>query len=152
MKRATAIAALLLVAAAAPNVSAQCLSDRDGNGEVTVNEIVCSVRNSLGGCAAQSPGCAPVGGAGVPSIYGDGSAGLLSVADGAMLQLNQVNTQYSSITVDGTLFVPSGTTLRVTGNVTVNGIIYVSTYAHAGGVLAPTTASVGTRPASAGQA
>jgi hypothetical protein len=68
-------------------------------------------------------------------IYGDGSAGALTVTFGTTLDLSTsvglaalpagVNVQYTDITVDGTLIVPSGTFLRATGNVDITGTIVV---------------------------
>lgn len=48
------IALCLLLAAAGPS-AAQCCGDCDGTGEVTINELIRAVGNSLNGCPASTP-------------------------------------------------------------------------------------------------
>jgi len=56
-------------------------------------------------------------------VYGDGSAGAFTVTSGSFRDLTildpATNLQFTTITVNGTLIVPSGTILRATGDVTV---------------------------------
>ena len=65
------------------------------------------------------------------SIYGNGSGGALTVATGNTVDLTTASpavdpsSQFSAITITGTLIVPSGTKLRCNGNVTINGNIVV---------------------------
>lgn len=90
----------------------------------------------------------PAGDSGALAIYGDGSAGALSVPFGSTLDLSdpavvlsrpyRTNTQFSSIAVGGTLIVPSGTVLRSTGSVTITGTIGVRPAAADSGAGAPT--------------
>ena len=54
----------------------------------------------------------PAGADGSLRIYGDGSAGELFIAADEALDLTSVNTQYSSIVVEGVLNMASGTILR----------------------------------------
>jgi hypothetical protein len=80
----------------------------------------------------------PQGPAGTMGIYGDGTAGALSVAAGNTLDLTsstgfnalvaqgKAHLQFTTIDIAGTLIVPSGTMLRATGNVTVSGTIDVT--------------------------
>lgn len=65
-------------------------------------------------------------------IYGDGSAGALTVASST--SLNTVDTQYTDVTINAgtTLTVQSGTVIRCTGTFTNNGTISVATYANGG--------------------
>ena len=65
-------------------------------------------------------------------VYGDGSAGALSVASST--SLNTVDTQYTDVTIAAgqTLTVPSGTVIRCTGTFTNEGTISVLTYALGG--------------------
>ncbi|AKF10084.1 DUF7151 family protein [Sandaracinus amylolyticus] len=80
----------------------------------------------------------PQGPAGALAAYGDGSAGALSVAVGNTLDLTtpagvaalgatRTSLQFTSITIAGTLVVPSGVTLRATGAATITGQIVVDT-------------------------
>lgn len=73
----------------------------------------------------------PAGADGQMRVYGDGSAGALVVNANGSLFINYAvdgNIQFSSLTVPAgrQLIVASGTILRVTGDVTINGIISVS--------------------------
>jgi len=65
-------------------------------------------------------------------IYGNGSAGALTI--GANTTFTATNTQYSSVTINSsrTLTVASGTIIRSTGTVTNNGTIRVLTFARGG--------------------
>jgi hypothetical protein len=65
-------------------------------------------------------------------IYGDGSAGALSVVSST--SLNTVDTQYTDVAIASgqTLTVPSGTVIRCTGTFTNEGTISVLTYAIGG--------------------
>lgn len=66
------------------------------------------------------------------SIYGNGSGGALTVAIGNTLDLTTASpsidpsSQFSAITITGTLIVPSGTKLHCNGNVTISGSIVVA--------------------------
>lgn len=87
----------------------------------------------------------PQGPAGAIGLYGDGSAGSLNVSVGNTVDLRdsarvnllsgRTNFQFTSVTIDGSLIVPSGTVIRVTGNVIVNGTITVDTAAASEGGL-----------------
>lgn len=90
----------------------------------------------------------PQGPAGALGIYGDGSAGALTVPVGNTLDLAnaavlnaqsfKTNFQFTTVNIAGTLIVPSGTVIRATGNVTVSGTISVSTAAASeGGMTHP---------------
>ncbi|HEX5747397.1 MAG TPA: collagen-like protein [Archangium sp.] len=91
----------------------------------------------------------PAGPAGTMGIYGDGTAGALSVASGSTLDLTastgfntlvsqgKIHLQFTTIDIAGTLIVPSGTMLRATGNVTVSGTIDVTTGTEDSGGGAP---------------
>ena len=62
------------------------------------------------------------------SIFGNGAGGALTVPAGTTLDWATtavIPAQYSSITINGTLIVPSGIKLRCSGNVTVSGTINV---------------------------
>lgn len=74
----------------------------------------------------------PAGEDGSIRIYGDGSAGSLSVSGSTTL--NAANLQYSDITIEpgGTLTLPSGTILRVSGSFVNQGTITVNTFSAGG--------------------
>jgi hypothetical protein len=65
-------------------------------------------------------------------VYGDGSAGALTLTSKATL--NTANTQYTNVTIaqGATLIVPSGTTIRCSGSFTNKGTIEVQNYAWGG--------------------
>lgn len=77
----------------------------------------------------------PQGPSGALKVYGDGSAGAFSVASGNVLDLTTPSgfnvlagrhpMQFTSITIDGSLIVPSGTVIRATGDIWVSGTITV---------------------------
>ncbi|GGD73753.1 hypothetical protein GCM10011514_42340 [Emticicia aquatilis] len=73
----------------------------------------------------------PQGPAGSSGIYGDGSAGALTISSNTDWSSSPPTSslQYSSFTVNsGAIFaVPSGTIIRCTGNVIINGTIIVGT-------------------------
>lgn len=81
---------------------------------------------------AASPSWTAVGagsGTSAASIFGNGAGGALTVSAGSTLDWATTATipaQYSSITINGTLIVPSGMKLRCSGNVTVSGTILVA--------------------------
>jgi len=54
------IALFVLLAAAGPS-AAQCCGDCDGTGEVTINELIRAVNNSLNGCSDVTPTVVPDG-------------------------------------------------------------------------------------------
>jgi hypothetical protein len=63
-------------------------------------------------------------------IYGNGAAGALTVTVGNTVDWSasppsDLNFQFSSITIAGTLIVPSGTKIRCSGNVSITGTITV---------------------------
>lgn len=63
-------------------------------------------------------------------IYGNGAAGALNVASGNTVDWSasapsDLNFQFSSITIAGTLIVPSGTKIHCSGNVSITGTITV---------------------------
>lgn len=67
-------------------------------------------------------------------VYGDGSAGDLTVAASAAIHTLATNLQFENVVIDSgqTLTVPSGTTIRCTGTFTNNGTITVETGAVGG--------------------
>lgn len=77
----------------------------------------------------------PAGESGSMGIYGDGSAGSLTIPFGSTVDLGnstdlaalpaRLNLQFTNITVNGTLIVPSGTFLRAYGVVYITGTIEV---------------------------
>ncbi len=85
-------------------------------------------------CDRRAPG--PQGPSGAIGLYGDGSAGSFSVAVGPPVDLSTsaglsalpagFNLQFTNITISGNLIVPSGTVLRATGDVTINGTASVT--------------------------
>ena len=89
----------------------------------------------------------PQGPSGTLGLYGDGSAGAVVVGAGVTLDLtgnlstapSGANLQFTNLTINGTLVVPSGTTIRATGDVTINGTLIVA--------LAGVHRGVGTAPA-----
>ncbi|HJU39929.1 MAG TPA: hypothetical protein VJ724_10180, partial [Tahibacter sp.] len=95
------------------------------------------------GTAGATGAQGPAGGSG---IYGDGSSGTLNVTSGSTLDLTLTggwngfsgkSMQFTTITIAGTLIVPSGTVLHATGNVSVTGEIRVATGASDSGAGAP---------------
>ncbi len=80
----------------------------------------------------------PAGAAGSLRVYGNGSAGNLTVPAGGSFITGGSNTQYGNITVPNgnILLVVSGTTIRCTGTFTVQGggAVLVQTGAGSGGV------------------
>lgn len=143
--------------------------DQDGNGTLETGEVnaastryVCNGAQGPQGSPgatgpAGAPGAAgaagaagatgPQGPAGTLGIYGDGSAGALSVPSGNTLDLSTpagfadlpagANLQFTSIDISGTLKVPSGTVLRATGNVTLSGNLTVLPGASDNGAFEP---------------
>ncbi|WNZ62618.1 collagen-like protein [Myxococcus sp. MxC21-1] len=94
----------------------------------------------------------PQGPTGSLGAYGDGSAGAYNVPSGNTVDLTTASgygtlagrqhLQFTNVTISGTLIVPSGTVIRATGDVTVNGTIIVD----------PSAEDNGTGPAEAGVA
>lgn len=94
----------------------------------------------------------PQGPMGSLGAYGDGSAGAYNVASGNTVDLTTAagygtlagrqHLQFTNVTISGTLIVPSGTVIRATGDVTINGTIIVD----------PSAEDNGTGPAEAGVA
>ncbi|MFZ5445521.1 MAG: DUF7151 family protein [Myxococcota bacterium] len=136
-------------------------TDANANGTLDVAEVnaaltrfVCNGAQGVQGATGPS---GPQGPAGQLGIYGDGSAGALLVPVGNTLDLSTVagvnalpfrqNLQFSSVTISGTLIVPSGTVIRCTGDVTISGTLFVlpgtgpatGGVAHPGISLAPAT-------------
>ncbi|WP_368671035.1 collagen-like protein [Myxococcus sp. AM010] len=104
-----------------------------------------------GPTGAQGPQ-GPQGATGSLGAYGDGSGGALTVANGSTLDLTTAagyaslggrhHLQFTTVTISGTLIVPSGTVIRATGDVTINGMVIVD----------PSAEDNGTGPAEAGVA
>jgi len=106
--------------------------DANGNGVLDPGEVNASLRRFVCNGAAGAPGGAgPAGPAGTLGAYGDGSAGALNVAANTDWSTSPPsgNLQFTDVTVAAgfTLTVPSGTVIRATGNVTINGTINVGT-------------------------
>ncbi|WP_400192103.1 hypothetical protein [Hymenobacter sp. B81] len=78
----------------------------------------------------------PQGPSGSLDSFGDGSGGALSLAFGNTLDLTTTagfnslagrhHLQFTTLSIAGNLIVPSGTTIRATGNVTITGTITVA--------------------------
>lgn len=89
----------------------------------------------------------PQGPAGSLARIGDGSGGALSVAVGTTLDLTtpagynalggRQHLQFTNLNIAGSLIVPSGTTFRATGDVSVTGTITVATGARDNGTGPP---------------
>lgn len=81
----------------------------------------------------------PAGGA----IYGDGSDGAGSFGTADWVTSPPVSTlQFTTLSITGTLTVPSGLIIRATGNVTISGSIVVATNANAGQGIASSSAAI----------
>lgn len=122
-------------------------SDRCKRGETKLNNI-----NLLKGADGSSGanGTNGIDGAdGTLRVYGDGSAGALSVTSDTTL--TSANNQYTDITISSgtTLTVPSGTVLRCTGTLTNNGTIFVEDYS-IGAYVHDSTTGTGSTPPYAG--
>lgn len=95
------------------------------------------------GPAGPTGATGPQGLPGALALYGDGSAGALTVPVGSTLDLSsstvvnaqpfRTNLQFTNITIAGTLIVPSGTRLTATGDVTLSGSLVVLTGARDSG-------------------
>jgi hypothetical protein len=81
---------------------------------------------------APPTGGGPTGGGASPT--GDGSAGALNIPAATTIDVatsgwgglpGNLNLQFTNVTINGTLIVPSGTIIRATGTVTINGTITV---------------------------
>lgn len=74
-------------------------------------------------------------------LFGDGSAGALSVGLGSTVDWSagapSVNLQFTSIAVFGALIVPTGTVLRSQGNVDISGSVTVAPGANDNGAGSP---------------
>lgn len=80
----------------------------------------------------------PQGPAGSAGLFGDGSAGALTLSMASDWSASPpTNPQFTSITIDGNLTVPSGTVLRATGNIVVTGSLTVLPAARDNGGGAP---------------
>ena len=84
----------------------------------------------------------PAGPSGAVGAYGDGSAGALVISsntDWSTSPPANLSMEYTDFTVNSgvTLTVPSGTTIRATGNITINGTIIVKPGASEGGNYIP---------------
>ncbi|WP_425117469.1 DUF7151 family protein [Archangium violaceum] len=112
--------------------------DANGNSTLDTAEVdaaltryVCNGPKGDTGTPGTPGGAGPQGPSGAVGLYGDGSAGALNLLNGQTLDLTDpanvaslpagLNTQFSTITISGVLTVPSGTLLRATGDITVNG-------------------------------
>lgn len=90
-----------------------------------------------------SPGADGVDGAdgidGALAVYGDGSAGDLVISSNTALSSDSLDLQYDNITINSgvTWTVPSGTFLRCTGSITINGTLRVSNGSPGGSIFAP---------------
>ncbi|OJT24679.1 hypothetical protein BO221_15545 [Archangium sp. Cb G35] len=109
--------------------------DANGNSTLDTAEVDAAltryVCNGPKGDTGTAGGAGPQGPSGAVGLYGDGSAGVLNLLNGQTLDLTTaadlarlpagLNTQFSTITISGELTVPSGTLLRASGDITVNG-------------------------------
>jgi hypothetical protein len=94
---------------------------------------------------------------GIPTLYGNGSAGPLTIA--VSTTLTDANTQYTNVIVNAgqTLTVQSGTVIHCTGTFTVNGTLNVATGGNGGNLendtdFTATTLSPQIRPGTQGLA
>ena len=118
-------------------------SNRCGRGETRISNI-----STLTGAAGSNGANGTDGADGSLRIYGDGSAGALSVSGSVSWTSNEALGQYTScaIAAGTTLTVPTGTVLRCSETFTNDGTIVV-TNAFAGSQLGGITASGGIYPA-----
>ncbi|HWB85169.1 MAG TPA: hypothetical protein VG675_13575 [Bryobacteraceae bacterium] len=97
----------------------------------------------LTGSSGPAGPAGPTGPAGA-SAYGDGSDGAGSFGTANWTTSPPASTlQFTTLSVTGTLTVPSGTIIRATGNVTISGNIVVATNPNAGQGIATTAATLG---------
>ena len=91
------------------------------------------ISSTLQGPAGATGATGAAGDDGQMRIYGDGSAGALTIsADTTLNSTDHLNLQYTDITINAgtTLTVQSGTVLRCTGTFTNNGTLRVGTFAY----------------------
>jgi hypothetical protein len=118
----------------------------DGTDPSIVADLISGPQGPAGPAGVQGPAGAtgatgatgPQGPEGDLRIYGDGSAGPLTIASGFNDLYVQVatnhNLQFTDLTINsGALLVPSGTVIRCTGTFTNNGAIYVDYVQATGG-------------------
>lgn len=110
--------------------------DADRSGVIDATEITTRfLCNGAVGATGPAGPQGPMGPAANSLVYGDGSAGPLTVGGSATLDLTAPNAfaqlpagsnlQFTDITINGNLIVPSGTVLRATGTVLIHGTITV---------------------------
>ena len=152
-----------LTATAAEPAGANCATggarvdfglDANGNGVLDTGEVNAALRRYVcngaqgpqgvqgaTGATGATGAAGPQGAAGSLGLYGDGSAGALNITTNTDWNASfpGANLQFTSINVSAgvTLTVPSGTVLRATGNVTINGTINVLQAAADNGSFSP---------------
>ena len=109
------------------NVATSFPSVQGATGQVLIN-------NGSGGLTWTNPA--------TTAVFGDGSAGNFTVSSGQTVDLTTptgvaqlpagFNLNFNSITITGTLIVPSGTLLKATGTVNISGTITVATRTNIG--------------------
>jgi Collagen triple helix repeat (20 copies) len=108
-------------------------ADANRNGTLDTGEVIAALTRYVCNGAQGTQGVP--GASGALAVFGDGSGGALNVPVSTALDLSntavvnsqpfKTNLQFTTITVAGTLIVPSGTVLRATGDVVVTGTIAV---------------------------
>lgn len=136
----------------AQSTSATVICKKNSNGVLTLRSKRCksgetkvtNISSLTGATGAQGTSGSP-GADGSLRIYGDSSAGALSVSGGVTWNSTEALGQYTdcSIAAGATLTVPTGTVLRCSGSFTNNGTITVAT--------PYTSAQIGGIPAAGGQ-
>lgn len=124
------------------NIAGNVISNTGDNDNSSTNEIELPAQTGNSGKYLTTNGTtsswATVSGGGGASFYGDGSAAGLTISSNTdwVTTSPGANLQFSSLTINAgsTLIVPSGTIIRVSGNVIIAGTILVS--AVTGGISA----------------
>lgn len=137
---------LELAGANCPNggVRLEAAVDLNHNGVVDVGEVdptstqyLCHGANGTTGPQGPAGSTGPQGTPGAQAIYGDGSAGDLTIESTAPLRNLAVgygslpqgaNLMFRNVSINGVLIVASGTTIRATGDITIgpSGIIAIN--------------------------
>jgi hypothetical protein len=109
--------------------SAQCFKLRVIRNVVSVKEVALAKgkcpRNTIAKSSLRGSD-----GTNAPSIYGDGSAGAFS--NSAVLTFSEPNPQFSTFSNSGTLTIPSGAVIRISGDFINTGTINIKTAAYPG--------------------
>ena len=113
------------------DATAQCFQFRVVKSAATVKEVPVKRGKCPPGTIAKSK-LTGAAGADAPSLYGDGSAGVFDNATSSTLSVS--NPQFTSFANSGTLFIPSGSVIRVQGDFVNTGTINVGKAATPGNI------------------